>query len=150
LALGPFQFSAFLREQHRNIHRWLGRIYLGVGVLVGGLSGLYMAQFAFGGPVAQLGFATLATFWLYTGVRAYRAIRRGAIEEHRRWMVRNFALTFAAVMLRLYMPASVLAGVEFSLAYPLIAWMCWVPNLIFVEWRFNRACYRGTPNKRIG
>lgn len=139
LTLGPFQFSTRLRQKHTNFHRWLGRIYLGVGVLVGGFSGLYMSQYAFGGLVAKLGFAALAALWLYTGLRAYLAILRGAIAEHRKWMVRNFSLTFAAVTLRLYLPASIVAGVEFSLAYPVIAWLCWVPSLAFAEWRYNIA-----------
>ena len=108
-------------------------MYLGAGVLVGGVSGLYLSWFAFGGPVARLGFATLAVGWLYTGARAYVAIRNRRIDEHRRWMVRNFALAFAAVMLRLYVPASVVAGADFGVAYSVIAWLCWVPNLIVAE-----------------
>ena len=139
LVLGPLQLSARLRQKHTNIHRWFGRTYLGVGVLVGGLSGLYMSQYAFGGPMARFGFAALALLWLYTGWRAYIAVCRGAIDEHRRWMVRNFSLTFAAVTLRLYLPASMAAGFEFTLAYPVIAWLCWVPNLAFAEWQNNRA-----------
>ena len=139
LVLGPFQFSAHLRTKHTDLHRWLGRTYLAVGVLVGGLAGLYMSQYAYGGPVARLGFASLAIFWLYSGLRAYLAIRRGAVHEHRKWMVRNFALTFAAVMLRLYLPASMAAGIEFAVAYPVIAWLCWVPNVLFAEWRYNIA-----------
>lgn len=134
LLLGPFQFSARLRSTRLQIHRWGGRAYLGLGVLVGGLSGLYLSQFAFGGHAAKLGFAILALCWLYTGLRAFLAIRRRAVAEHRKWMVRNFALTFAAVMLRLYIPASEIAGADFSAAYPVIAWLCWVPNLVFAEW----------------
>ncbi|MGB8437247.1 MAG: DUF2306 domain-containing protein [Burkholderiales bacterium] len=134
LLLGPFQFSARLRRARIHLHRWMGRAYLGGGVLIGGLSGLYISQFAFGGLVAKLGFATLAVCWLYTGLRAFLAIRNGAIEEHQKWMVRNFSLTFAAVMLRIYIPASVLAGVNFGVAYPTIAWLCWLPNLLLAEW----------------
>lgn len=139
LVLGPFQFSAHIRQKYSNVHRWCGRVYLLVGVLVGGLSGLYMSQYAFGGALAKLGFAALAVAWLYTGLRAYLSIRQGAIDEHRKWMVRNFALTFAAVTLRIYLPASMLAGIEFHVAYPVIAWICWFPNLVFAEWRFNNA-----------
>lgn len=139
LVLGPFQFSARLRQKHSDLHRWLGRTYLTVGVLVGGLSGLYLSQYAFGGPMARLGFAALAVFWLYTGLRAYLAIRCGAVNEHRKWMVRNFSLTLAAVTLRCYLPASMLAGVEFVSAYPIIAWLCWIPNVVVVEWKYNRA-----------
>ena len=139
LVLGPFQFSTRLREKYTGLHRWLGRAYLGVGVLAGGLSGLYMSQYAFGGPVAKLGFAVLAVLWIYTGLRAYLAVRHGAIEMHRKWMVRNFSLTFAAVTLRLYLPISMATGVDFAIAYSIIAWLCWVPNVVFAEWRFNVA-----------
>jgi uncharacterized membrane protein len=143
LLLGPFQFSARLRSTRTYLHRWMGRAYLGVGVLIGGLSGLYVSQFAYGGPAAKLGFAVLATCWLYTGSRAFLAIRRRAIDEHRKWMVRNFSLAFAAVMLRIYLPATLVAGVDFAVAYPLIAWLCWVPNLLVAELVFNKTPHHG-------
>ena len=133
LALGPLQFSARLRARNVAVHRWLGRLYLGVGVLVGGSAGLYMAVHAFGGIVSKLGFGCLAVLWLFTGLRAYLAIRAREVAAHRRWMVRNFALTFAAVTLRIYLPGSVAAGIPFEVAYPAIAWLCWVPNLVAVE-----------------
>jgi uncharacterized membrane protein len=139
LSLGPFQFLARLRQRFVRIHRWMGRAYLGIGVLVGGVAGLYMATFAFGGIVSKLGFALLALFWLYTGLRAFVAIRRGEVVEHRRWMVRNFSLTLAAVTLRILLPVSQVSGIPFEFAYPVIAWICWVPNLLVAEWLFNRA-----------
>lgn len=137
LVLGPLQFSARLRQRHLHLHRWFGRAYLAIGVFVGSVSGLYMSQFAHGGPVARLGFAVLALAWFYSGLRAYLAIRGGAVEAHRKWMVRNFSLTFAAVTLRIYLPAAMVAGIDFALAYAVIAWLCWVPNLVFAEWRYN-------------
>jgi uncharacterized membrane protein len=139
LLLGPLQLSAKLRIARPAVHRWTGRAYLSVGVLVGGSSGLYLAQFAYGGLAAKLGFGTLAAAWLYTGLRGFLAIRAGAVAEHRRWMFRNFALTFAAVMLRLYVPAAVAAGAEFEQAYAAIAWLCWVPNLAVAEWLAGRS-----------
>jgi uncharacterized membrane protein len=138
LAIGPFQFSTRLRTRRPQLHRWLGRCYLGVGVLVGGIAGLFMAFHAYGGLPGRLGFGLLALAWLYTGLRAYAAIRAGAVALHRRWMVRNFALAFAAVTLRLYLPASVISGAPFELAYPAIAWLCWVPNLVVAEWLLRR------------
>lgn len=139
LLFGPLQFSTRLRSARPQLHRWMGRAYLGLGVLVEGLSGLYLSVYAFGGIAARTGFATLAVCWLYTGLRAFLAVRRRAIAEHRKWLVRNFALTFGAVMLRLYIPASDFVGADFGAAYAAIAWLCWVPNLVFAEWRYNSA-----------
>jgi uncharacterized membrane protein len=138
LIIGPFQFSERIRQKYKNVHRWMGRIYLSVGVLLGGLSGLYMSQFAYGGLMAQFGFAMLAVFWLMTGFRAYTAICRGNVDEHRKWMTLNFSLTLAAVSLRIYLPLSMVAGIDFLIAYPIIAWLCWVPNLVLAKWYFHR------------
>ena len=150
LLLGPFQFSAHLRRTRIQLHRWMGRVYLGVGVLIGGLSGLYISQFAFGGLGAKLGFAMLAACWLYTGLRAFLAVRSRTIDEHQKWMVRNFSLTFAAVILRLYVPASVIAGFDFGVAYAIIAWLCWLPNLLVAEWVVNAAHNRSPQRTAFG
>ncbi len=48
-------------------------------------------------------------------------------------MIRNFALTFAAVTPRLWLPACVASGLPFEIAYPAIAWVCWLPNLVVAE-----------------
>ncbi len=138
LIIGPFQFWTRLRTERPQLHRWLGRCYLLIGVGIGGSAGLFMAFHAFGGLPARLGFGVLAVLWLYSGYRAYRAIRARDIAAHRRWMVRNFAMTFAAVMLQLYLPSAMVSGTAFELAYPVIAWMCWVPNLLVAEWLLKR------------
>lgn len=138
LLLGPLQFSQRLRAARPALHRWLGRLYLGAGVLVGGTAGLALALQSAGGLPAQLGFALLALAWLYTGARAYTAIRARDVAAHRRWMLRNFGLCFAAVTLRLWLPALLVAGIPFDIAYPLAAWLCWVPNAAFVERLLHR------------
>jgi uncharacterized membrane protein len=138
LVLGPAQFSARLRAARPALHRWSGRFYLAAGVLVGGLAGLLVAFQAYAGLVARSGFAVLALAWLYTGWRAYRAARARDFASHRRWMVRNFALTFAAVTLRIWVPASFVAGIPFALACASIAWLCWLPNLLIAELMFNQ------------
>ena len=57
-------------------------------------------------------------------------------------MVRNFSLTFAAVTLRLYIPLILLFGVEFAVGYAMIAWLCWVPNLVVAQWLIRRSVSR--------
>lgn len=138
LLIGPLQFSARLRRARPALHRWLGRIYLGVAVAVGGLAGLYMSLHASGGLTGKFGFAFLALAWLYTGARAYLAARERNFAAHRRWMIRNFALTFAAVTLRIYLPGAMLLQLPGTQAYAAIAWLCWVPNLLVAQWLLRR------------
>lgn len=138
ILIGPFQFLPGIRKgRWLKVHRWLGRTYL-LSVLFSGLSGLYMAQFAYGGVITELGFGALACLWLYTGSRAYWHIRHKEIEQHRQWMIRNYALTFAGVMLRVWTPVSVSLGADFTTAYIIISWACWVPNLFVAEWIIRR------------
>jgi hypothetical protein len=134
LLLGPFQFLDGWRARSPRAHRLAGYFYLLAGVGIGGIAGVLLATHAFGGLVSRLGFGMLGVLWLFTGAMALTAAKKRNFARHRIWMIRNFALTLAAVTLRLYLPASAVAGIAFEQAYPAIAWLCWVPNLIVAEW----------------
>lgn len=134
LVLGPIQLWAGFRTRRPMLHRWLGRLYLGVGVLIGGISGSVLASQAYGGPWSRAGFLTLALAWLASGAIAWHKIRHGDVEAHSRWMVRNFGLSLAAVSLRFGLPALVAGGVSITMAYPLMAWLCWLPQSAWIEW----------------
>ncbi len=133
LAMGAFQHNPRLRSAHIDVHRWMGRTYV-VGVLLGGLGALAMATISQYGLPTHVGFGLLALLWLFSTAMAYRYIRAGNQALHRRWMIRSYALTFAAVTLRIYLPLSQVAGIPFEPAYQTISWFCWVPNLIVAEW----------------
>lgn len=137
LVAGALQWHSGLRIRHRAIHRWIGRAYL-LAILAAGTAGLRLALDAFGGPMARAGFAVLAMAWLVSTLLGWRRARQRQYAAHRRWMARSYALTLAAVTLRLYLPASQMAGIDFQLAYPAIAWLCWVPNLMVAEWWLRR------------
>ncbi|MFD4657846.1 DUF2306 domain-containing protein [Kitasatospora sp. NPDC058444] len=137
LLVGPWQFAARLRERRPRLHRRIGVTYL-LGCLVGGVGALLMAPVAYGGAVSGFGFACLAVAWLVTGGAGLRAILDGRVTDHRRWMIRSFALTFAAVTLRLMLIAVAAAHLDFRTSYTAIAWLCWVPNLLLACW-FTRS-----------
>lgn len=113
-----------------------------MGVGLGGVSGLVLSLHAFGGPVSRAGFAMLALLWLASGIVALQRILLGDVAGHRRWMMRNFALACAAVTLRIYLPTFVAGGLALEVAYPRVAWLCWVPNLVVAEWLLRRDAAR--------
>jgi uncharacterized membrane protein len=143
LAIGPWQFNARLRNRALTLHRWLGRTYI-VSVVVGGTAGLVLARTSQEGIVTHLGFGFLAVAWVFATIRAYLAIRGGDEVRHRAWMIRSFALTFAAVTLRNILPLELASGVPFPVAYKIVAWACWLPNLAVAEWIVRRQT-RGRP-----
>jgi len=132
LVMGPFQFHRRLLVRRRALHRVMGKIYVIAAVAVG-VTGLYMAWFAFGGPVTRLGFGGLAVTLLVTTIKAFTSIRGGDIAAHRQWMIRSFALIFAAVTLRIELPILSAIFGDFTPAYRIVAWLCWVPNLLVTE-----------------
>ncbi|MDA2384532.1 DUF2306 domain-containing protein [Bacillus cereus] len=148
LVIGPFTLSTKFRERNINRHRIVGRIYM-VGILLGGVSGLYLSFYATGGLVAKLGFGLLSILWLASAYQALHRVKNKKIKEHRNWMIRNYSLTFGAVTLRIWLPLFiVLFGIErFELSYAIIAWLAWVPNLIvaelFIRKRLNKGKYEG-------
>jgi uncharacterized membrane protein len=141
LLVGAFQFLPAVRRA-RPLHRWLGRLYA-TGCLVGGVSGLVMSFGTTAGVFAGVGFGLLGALWIFVTVQAWRFARDRRFDEHRRWMIRSFALTFAAVTLRLYLPLGQVLGLEFIEIYRLTAWISWVPNIVLVEvWLRRRAGLR--------
>lgn len=146
LAVMPFQFLTRLRSRRPALHRWLGRIYV-TAILVSGIAGLQLAFYTAAGSFAATGFALLAVIWLATtGAALVFALKR-QFARHRVWMLRSAALTFAAVTLRVYLGISMAAGIDFDIAYPLVSWLCWVPNALVMEayLRFRRVPSRQVP-----
>ncbi len=130
---GALQFNSWIRKNHLSFHRWCGRVYV-VGVLIGGVAGLYLAFNSFGGVVTHFGFGMLAVGWLFSTTMAYTQIRARNIRGHQEWMIRSYAFTLGAVTLRLYLPLFAMAGVPFEEGYQAIAWLAWVPNILIAEW----------------
>ena len=132
LLLGPAQFFPSLRARYLGLHRWIGRVYV-LGCTVGGISGLVLALGASTGSISAAGFGTLAIAWLVATLLAWRRAVERRIGEHQEWMIRSFALTLAAVTLRIYLPIGELLPVPFVAAYQTISFLCWVPNLLLAE-----------------
>lgn len=142
LVLGAFQVNRSFRERRRKLHRRLGALYL-FGVVAAGLAGLPLAAGSMGGMVAHMGFGADALCWLGTTLMGAWTIWSRDFAAHERWMLRSYAVTLGAVMLRIYTPLSIMAGVSFESAYPVIAWLSWAPNLLVVEsWLLPRIARR--------
>lgn len=129
LFIGWLQFNKKLRLKNINLHKKIGKIYV-ISVLLSGLSGFYIGYFATGGIIAKSGFMTMAAAWFFTTLFAFTTIKKGNVIKHQKLMIYSYAICFAAVTLRIYLPifTPLLGG--FLPAYKLIAWLCWVPNTI--------------------
>lgn len=139
LLIGWLQFSKKFRAKRMGLHRGIGKIYI-VSILFSGTTGLYMSFYASGGIATKLGFSMLSICWLITTILAYTTIRKKKIAAHQKWMIRSYALTYAAVTLRLWNPIlEAVVQPEWGIdPYTIVAWLAWVPNLLFAEFLIKK------------
>ena len=154
LLVGSFQFSRALRRRSPRLHRWIGKIYV-VSVLIGGASAFVMSFFSSVALLGFFGFGTLAVLWIWTTYRGYRSARDRDFAAHQAWMIRSYALTYAAPTLRIWL--FVLLGVQLAFgvdgaqaavnAYAPVPFLCWLPNIVVAEYLIYR---RGLPGLDLG
>ena len=133
----------------------MGKIYVAGILFLGGPAGFYMALHANGGFTAQIGFSILSLLWVSFTWLALRAILKRNIIKHEQWMLRSFALTFAAVTLRIWVPIlSLILHFNQEETLLLSPWLSWIPNLLIVEIIITYLTYKqkaqtGTPVKTV-
>lgn len=137
LFIGWAQFSKKLRTANLKVHRNVGKLYI-IAVMISGICGIYIAFEATGGLIASLGFIGLGTIWLFTTLRAYLAVRNKDITLHKGFMIYSYAACFAAVTLRIWLPLLNIVLDDFVLAYRIVAWLCWLPNMVFAYFWVKR------------
>lgn len=133
LLLVPLQLSGWIRRRWPALHR-VGGLLSAFAILIGGLSGLSLAQDAQGGWPARAGFTLLSLLWLAATAQGIRLAIRGELARHRRWMACSMALTSAAVTLRLMLAAGDLLQLPFLPVYVTASWTSWLLNLGICAW----------------
>jgi uncharacterized membrane protein len=131
---GLILLSDYVRRHHGGVHRVLGRIQVGVLLLLVLPSSVVMSQHAFGGWPAGLSFVLLSVATAICAIVGVVNARRRRFDRHRRWMLRCYILICSAVALRLISGAAGLIGVPSpEEAYIIAAWSSWVIPLAAYE-----------------
>lgn len=139
LIAGFTQFSNNLRKNYPSIHRKFGWLYAAIVLLFASPSGFYMGIFANGGIYSQVSFCILAVLWFYFTLMAVIKIKQGNIAMHRAFFIRSFALAASAITLRLWKYLIILSFDTRPMdAYRIVAWLGWVPNLLFAEYVIHK------------
>jgi uncharacterized membrane protein len=89
-----------------KVHRYLGRVYV-ISVFISAILALTVS-FNIENLTKATSFLVLSFTWLVTCWKGYRTARRKRFYEHRKWMIRSFAVTLVAVSGRLVVPVLLL------------------------------------------
>ena len=136
LFLGIFQFSSRLRQRHLQVHRWMGRIYVGCVAIGAPVAVVVAAKL----PLPTLLPAALiqALGWILATGTALYCVRTGKIQQHREWMIRSypFAMVFVVDRAIVAIPAVARMGVLGLVAtvWGCIAVACFLPSFL-IEWQ---------------
>ncbi|GAA4718742.1 DUF2306 domain-containing protein [Pedococcus ginsenosidimutans] len=144
----PFQLSRTFRSRHYALHRRLGRVLLGCALVSGVLSVVLGVVFAWGRGAETSATVVFGSWFVVTLLLAFRAIRDGRVAQHRRWMVRAFAVGLGVATIRIWV--GIFTGIQIGLlgmgdaTMPLRAtfgvafWLGLSMHVVFAEWWLRR------------
>jgi uncharacterized membrane protein len=132
LTAGLVQLWLGLTNRVAGLHRALGKLYVAI-IAAGGIAGFYLALTINGNPPYASGLFTLCVAWMVTTFMAVVAIRRRDVRQHREWMMRSYAVTFAFVTFRFGVDLLTSQGVAGNDAQGIMAWACWAVPLLLLE-----------------
>jgi len=144
--LGAFQFVSRLWKRGTSWHRWVGRLLVPFGLLVG-LSGLWMTLFY---PRPEGASDLLYVLRLFFGfgmvlsiILGFISIRRRDIIQHRAWMTRAYAIGLGAgTQVLTGMVGALLLGKPNEFENALLIGAAWVINLAVAEWSIRKSLTR--------
>jgi len=92
LVVGPLQFVPAIRTKHLRVHRWLGRILVVSGLVIGTSALVMSYTMNIGGPNETAATTLFGVLFLFCLIKAYQHIRRKEVAQHREWMIRAFGI----------------------------------------------------------
>jgi uncharacterized membrane protein len=102
LLLGAFQLSNRLRARYLPVHRKLGYLYA-LGVFIAGPFAIPVAMRTSNMSLVAASCVQAFGWMVTTGIALY-CIRRGNVEQHRRWMMRGYPFAMVFTVARLIIP----------------------------------------------
>lgn len=144
----PLQLSRRFRTRHYDVHRRLGRVLLTFALISGTFAIAFGLPFSWGGATEASATAVFGTWFLLCLVLAFRAIRRDDVRQHRRWMIRAFAVGVGIGTIRIWV--GIFTAVQQSASggtaepmpdpgtFGLAFWLAFTMHVAFGEWWLRR------------
>ncbi|WP_103355416.1 DUF2306 domain-containing protein [Amycolatopsis sp. CA-128772] len=102
------QVWPWLRRNHPVAHRRIGRVYVFGGAVPSAVMAATIGAVSPFGPVVGALDVVAALLWLGFTVAGWRAVRQRRYGDHRRWMIRSFAMCMNTLMTRALSPVGFL------------------------------------------
>lgn len=143
LLIAPLQFYARLRGARPDVHRILGRTFLGASIAAGLLAIWLGATIQYQG--SRIPLALFGALWVAFSAAAWVCAVKRDFVSHRKFVIRSFALGLAFIWVRILgslehqlfpfiddQDVRDTTGEYLSFVLPLLvveAWLSWIPSL---------------------
>jgi uncharacterized membrane protein len=128
------QLAYWFRSRHYYVHRRMGRILLAAGVLTGVTAVIIGLAFPFGGATQASATVVFSIWFLICLGLAFRAIRGDDMVQHRRWMIRAFAIGIGVGTIRIWTALFFFSGLlEFPDAIGPAFWISFTLHALVAE-----------------
>ena len=97
--LAPLQFLSRLRRSRPRWHRWIGRVAMALGIVMG-VSALRLSLDPVGGLAESTATMFFGAFFLFSLGKAWWHIRHGRMALHRAWAIRMVAIALGVATTR--------------------------------------------------
>ncbi|HEX5905469.1 MAG TPA: DUF2306 domain-containing protein [Propionibacteriaceae bacterium] len=139
----PLQLSERFRTKHYTAHRRLGRVLVTAALVSVSLALIFGLRFPWGGTPEAIATTVFGCWFLACLLLAVRAIRRGEVSIHRRWMIRAFAVGVGVGTIRIWIGLLLGTGLlDFHNSFAAAFWIGLSLNVLAAEWWI-----RTTPDK---
>src|SRR5918998_509356 len=101
LVLAPLQFVRRIRTRHLGYHRWVGRVLVAIGLVVGATALFMGLVIPFSGWGERVIIGLFGGLFLLALGKGFVHIRAGRVASHREWMIRAFAIALSIATMRL-------------------------------------------------
>jgi Predicted membrane protein (DUF2306) len=141
ILLVPLQFSRRFRTRHLKAHRWIGRVIMLLGLIVG-ISGLALLEKPVGGAAEVTAILFFDALFLVSLTKAYVYARRRAIAQHREWVIRAMSIAVGVATVRpimgVFFATARLTGMSphefFGIAFWIGLTLTWVAGEVWIRY----------------
>ena len=151
MTAGPIQLIPYIRRRYLNIHRIVGRLYIGAACMASVCATVFVLLFGTsrGNKFEDSGNILFGSLVLVCACQSYWHVKiTHKIQLHKLWSWRLFALVIGALLYRLYVTVY-FALVLYTpwegsvVVYNSLYFLFYLPNLIVVEFLWQRQQTKG-------
>jgi uncharacterized membrane protein len=130
----PVQLAYRIRSRHYPFHRRLGRVLLTAGLISGAFAIALGYVMPFAGTSEAIASYVFGSWFLACLLLAFRAIRRDDVVNHRRWMIRAFAMGVGVGTIRIWLALFAATGLfEFQDGFDVAFWLAFPIHAVVAE-----------------